>query len=107
VTRSVRFHPLATAEVVDAQLWYDEQASGLGDRFLESLRPALDRVVAWPAAGSPTSASETSDVIERRMAIGVFPYLVVYRIGATSVDVLAVHHERRRPMYWADRSMLG
>ncbi len=100
----VGFHPLASAEVIDAQLWYEGQVAGLGDRFLASLRAAVERAVARPTAGSPTRTSNDGQVIERRVALAKFPYVVVYAHDADGVVVLAVHHARRRPLYWADRN---
>ncbi len=43
-------------------------------------------------------------MIERRVALAKFPYVVVYAHDADGVVVLAVHHARRRPLYWADRN---
>ena len=36
MTLEVRFHPLATAEVVEAQLWYEDRGDALGFRFLDA-----------------------------------------------------------------------
>ena len=83
MTRSVRFHPLATAEVVEAQLWYEDRVAGLGDRFLDSLRVATNRAARWPNIGTPVRVDAAGN-----------------RASESEVDVLTVHHERRRPMYW-------
>jgi plasmid stabilization system protein ParE len=104
VTRSVRFHPLATAEVVEAQLWYEDRVVGLGNRFLASLRVTTNRAARWPNIGTPVRVDAAGSVLERTVGIRGFPYVVVYRVRDEEVDVLAVHHERRRPLYWADRS---
>jgi toxin ParE1/3/4 len=104
VTRNVRFHPLATAEVVEAQLWYEDRVDGLGGRFLDAVRAATDRAARWPDAGTPTRRADSDDPIERKVALAGFPYVVVYRAATTELQVLAVHHERRRPFYWAARA---
>ena len=103
MTRSVRFHPLATAEAVEAQLWYEDRVGGLGDRFLASLRIATNRAARWPNAGIPVHVDAAGGVLIRTVGLSGFPYFVVYRVREEEIDVLAVHHERRRPMYWADR----
>ena len=103
MTSRVGFHPLASAEVVDAQLWFEHQVAGLGDRFLASVRAAVERAVARPTAGSLTRTSKDGQVIERRVALARFPYVVVYTHDSNGIEVLAVHHVRRRPQYWADR----
>lgn len=79
MTRGVRFHPLATAEVVEAQLWYENRVTGLGDRFLDALRAATDSAAQWPDAGSPTRTDAAGRVLERKVATPSFPYVLVYR----------------------------
>ena len=32
-----------------------------------------------------------------------FPYLIVYRVTASAIQVVAVAHARRRPGYWKTR----
>ena len=103
MTSRVGFHPLASAEVIDAQLWYEDQVVGLGDRFLTPVRAAVERAVARPAADSPTRTSNDGQVIERRVALAKFPYVIVYTHDSNGIEVLAVHHARRQPLYWADR----
>lgn len=104
MTRGVRLHPLATAEVVEAQLWYEDRVAGLGDRFLASLRMVTTRAARWPDSGTPARVDPDSRVLERAVGLRGFPYVVVYRFRDNEVEVLAVHHERRRPLYWADRA---
>lgn len=101
--RRVRLHPLATAEVVDAQLWYETRVRGLGDRFLAAFGSATERAARWPNAGTPSRTDPSGGVLERRVAMPGFPYVVVYRASDVGLEVLAVHHDRRRPEYWADR----
>ncbi len=102
MTGLVRFHPLATAEVVESQLWYDDHVDGLGDRFLGALRSVVDRAARWPNAGTPTRQNASGAALERKIAVPGFPYVVVYRTAGSDLEVLAVYHERRRPFYWAD-----
>lgn len=103
MTRAVRFHPLATAEVVEAQLWYENRVDGLGGRFLGAVRATTERAARWPNAGTPTRQDDSSEQLERKIALAGFPYVVVYRVASEDLEILAVHHERRRPFYWADR----
>lgn len=103
MTRDVRFHPLATTEVVEAQLWYEDRVDGLGVRFLDAVRATTERAARWPNAGTPTRQDDSGDSLERKVALAGFPYVVVYRVASEDFEVLAVHHEHRRPFYWADR----
>jgi len=86
VTRNVRFHPLATAEVVEAQLWYEDRVDGLGGRFLDAVRAATDRAARWPDAGTPTRRADSDDPIERKVALAGFPYVVVYRVARSHLE---------------------
>ncbi len=104
MTHSVRFHPLATAEVVEAQLWYENRVNGLGDRFLGALRTATTIAAERPKVGTPTRTNDVGEVLERKASTPGFPYVVVYRTTDSDLEILAVHHERRRPDYWADRT---
>ena len=104
MTRPVRLHPLASAEIVDAQRWYEERVAGLGDRFILAVRAATERAARWPNAGTPVRVEADGSVAERRMATPGFPHAVVYRVRDEEVQVLAVHHQRRQPEYWAGRS---
>jgi plasmid stabilization system protein ParE len=104
VTRPVRFHPLASAEVVDAQLWYEQRVAGLGDRFVLAVRAATVRAARWPNVGAPVRTDTDGTVAERQIATPGFPYAVVYRIRDDVVQILAVHHQRRLPEYWAGRT---
>jgi hypothetical protein len=59
VTRDVRFHPLATAEVVEAELWYEDRVDGLGFRFLDAVRATTERAARWPNAGALTRQGDS------------------------------------------------
>lgn len=101
----VELHPLASLEVLDAERWYEEQITGLGDRFLIAVEAAIGRIARWPDAGSPTRVGEGGQVIERRVATSGFPFAIEYRVMDRTILVLAVHHQRRRPSYWANRTI--
>lgn len=103
MTLRVLFHPLASAEVVNAQLWYEQRAGGLGDRFLLAVRAVTDRAARWPDAATPARTTEDR-VVERQVATPGFPYVVVYRVAHGTLQVLAVHHQQRQPEYWVDRT---
>ena len=47
------FLELASRELDEAALWYDERQPGLGSRFLLEARAALRRIDDAPLAGPP------------------------------------------------------
>ena len=93
----VRFLDLAQRELDDAVAWYDEQAAGLGQDFLDELDRAIRRVVAFPS-----SCTEVEPGL-RRCLMARFPYGVVYGVEQDLIVVVAVAHLHREPRYWIGR----
>lgn len=99
MSRSI--HPEALAELRDAADWYEDQREGLGDEFLDAVMAALDR-------GFPLAELESEDLeggaLLRRYLLKRFPYKVVlYESPDGELQVVAVSHQKRRPLYWAKR----
>lgn len=87
----------AEREMIDAALYYDAQASGLGNDFLNEIDTAIKRILDFPDA-SPVAEREI-----RRHLVGRFPYAVLYRQDSEEIVILAIMHMRRHPNYWTDR----
>ena len=94
---NVRFLTLAQREVDDAVAWYDGQAAGLGQEFLDELDRAVRRAVAFPM-----SCPEIDPGI-RRCLLARFPYGLIYGVDGETIVVIAVAHLHREPRYWVDR----
>ena len=94
----VIFAPEARDEFVEAERYYDQQLPGLGGRFREEVRSALQRVRTWPLS-CPIERGEV-----RRLILTRFPYKLLYSIEPDHLYVLAVAHQHRRPNYWTGRS---
>ncbi|MBI4984040.1 MAG: type II toxin-antitoxin system RelE/ParE family toxin [Rhodocyclales bacterium] len=94
----VVFHPEALAEFRAAAEYYEQQQTGLGERFANAVEMAVAHVVKAP---------ESWRVIEddiRRCLTKVFPYAVLYSIEPEHILVVAVMHCRREPGYWRNRN---
>ncbi len=65
MTRGVRFHPLATTELVEVQLWYEHRSEGLGDRFVDAVRTTTSHAAQWPNSGTPTRHDDNGVALER------------------------------------------
>jgi plasmid stabilization system protein ParE len=92
-----RFVKPAEDELAEALDHYNEITAGLGDRFLAEVREAVRLIEEFP---------RNSPVIDRdvrRKVIFEFPYALLYIVGAEEVVILAVAHQRRRPLYWRRR----
>ena len=97
--KTVRLLPPAEQELFDAARYYELQASGLGQDFLDKVKLALQDLASsteqWPIV---------KDDIRRRL-IRRFPYSLLYRIDPDEIAILAVMHQRRHPSYWLSRSI--
>lgn len=97
-----REHPAAREEYLDALAWYDDQETGLGDRFGDDLDSAVDSIREWPDAAPPHHGRQRRPLI-RRKRVKDFPYGIVYIVRENEVIVVAYAHEKRRPGYWRSR----
>jgi plasmid stabilization system protein ParE len=93
----VRFLLPAEVEMYDAAVFYEKQVSHLGDSFLSIIEVAISdlciRPDSWPDLG---------DGIRKR-PLRRFPYSVLYKINDKEIVIVAVMHQRRRPLYWMER----
>ena len=92
----VRFHPAAQEELVESAQYYEAVRPGVGVRFRDAVRTALDHIIAHPEIGAPRLRA-------RRVKVKGFPYDLVYRVIALDIEVLALAHRSRRPGYWRRR----
>jgi hypothetical protein len=94
----VEFHPEAAAELEASARFYDQQQSGLGERFLAAIDFALVGVL-----DSPSTWPVLEGDVRRRLA-RVFPYAILFSIEPDRIFVLAVMHCHQMPGYWRARS---
>jgi len=91
------FHPEALEEYLDAARYYEACQPGLGQRFIDAIEHALQRIVQKPEQGKPLE----KDV--RRYLTRVFPYAILYSVEADCILIMAVMHCHREPGYWKNR----
>ena len=87
----------AELEMFSSAKYYDCQAKGLGNKFLDKIEIALQDIALHP---------NRFPIIKfniRRRLIHRFPYAVLYRVCDEETVVLAVMHLRRQPNYWLNR----
>jgi len=93
-----QFHPDAFDEHHDSVGFYQSRLPGLGADYIAEFESVMARVCLAPNM-YPTIA----DPAIHRAGLKRFPFHVIYRVMPTQIIVLAVAHQRRRPLYWADR----
>jgi len=94
---SVILLPPADIELQDAIDFYNDQMTGLGDRFyegfLETIHYVEDVPDLWRKVGENT----------RRANIKRFPYLVLYVQDQNNILVTCIAHQHRDPPYYRSR----
>ena len=92
------FHPDVSSEIKASYDWYQEQADGLGEDFLNELEYSYQAIVeffdTWPKFSRDF----------RRFILSRFPFSVIYRKNNESVYVIAIMHHSRKPGYWLERT---
>ena len=102
MTLAFDFHSEAEAEFAADVEWYDDREFGVGGRFADAVRAAIDATLDAPAAWAIWPGWDREPVV-RSKGVNDFPYRVVYFVEGDLVTILAVAHSKRRPGYWRDR----
>ena len=91
------FHPEAEVDLVETILYYETQALGLGERFADEVRRAIEQLLRHPKTGAPDTEGF------RKWVLDTFPYNLRYTESEDLVYILVVESQRRRPDYWKSR----
>jgi plasmid stabilization system protein ParE len=91
--------PLAKQDIREAALWYNNQSSGLGKRFITEVREKVNFI-----RKNPNAFNIRHDNI-RTIILNIFPYMLHYTVDETikTVIVTAVFHTSRDPQIWEKR----
>jgi toxin ParE1/3/4 len=95
--RSVRFHPAARVELLEAEDWYLQRSATAGSEFVREVEHALARIHEAPERYPETRFGR------RRFVLLQFPFDLVYRNAETHLEIIALAHHSRRPGYWRAR----
>jgi len=83
---------ITEAAAEDAEMirkWYEEQQKDLGNKFIDALQTAGQKLLANPQAFSIWKKNI------RRIILSPFAYKVYYRIDGEKVIIFLIAHERR------------
>ncbi len=92
------FHPDTVLEIKSSYEWYQNQAEGLGEDFIEELESAYEAIAELPRTWPKFTKSC------RRFLLSKFPFSVIYQVSNNSIFVLAIMHNSRKPGYWEGRT---
>ena len=94
----IAYHPAAAAEHLDQVHHYATLNAALGAGYVDEFQAALvyisEGVQRFPVISAPAV---------RRYFLSRFPIAIYFREADGQVQILAVAHKRRRPLYWATR----
>ena len=93
-----RLHPEADAEAIDAAEHIKEDDLREAALFKEAVSDCIDWACSQPLIFRCFEADF------RKIKVGKFCYLLVFRIAGDEVQVLAVAHTSRKPGYWKKRA---
>lgn len=88
----------AESDVYDSYLWYLKQKEGLGEEFLDALDAAEQAIT-----GNPTAYQIRYKKKVRAFVVDRFPYLVLYVVNESDIDVISVFNTNQHPRKWKKR----
>ena len=83
--------------MLEAALYYQSKAAGLGVDFLSEVERAVKSI-----AESPNTWPILEGELRRRL-VRRFPFGILYKVESEEIVVIAVAHLRRKPGYWKER----
>jgi toxin ParE1/3/4 len=92
-----RLLSVAQAELAEAARWYEDQAEGLGQEFLDEFELVMDWIMRFPEAWKRIGARH------RRCLFRRFPYAVLYSLTDAEIIVAGVIDLRRDPQHLEQR----
>lgn len=98
MSRVVRFHEDALAELQAEAIYLEDRSRGLGERFINEIEAAIKIATEFSDMGSPFKHGT------RRVFPKKFPFSVVYRISPSEIVILAIVPDARKPGYWRKRA---
>ncbi len=95
----VTLHPAAEQDLHDAAVFYEREGSPLvAARFIGEFKRVTALLRDHPELGSPRTQGQ------RGFSMSVFPYTVLYSIGADEIRILVVKHDRKQPGFGQKRA---
>jgi plasmid stabilization system protein ParE len=93
--------PRAQTDIDEALAWYRSYDPALPERFLAELDAVFDRI-----SQNPNQFPIVVEPIQRAL-LRKFPYSVYFIVGGNLAAIVAVLHQRRRPVDWKSRGEAG
>ena len=95
---SIIFTQAAREESIEAQDWYEGEATGQGRRFREAIYALVERMSDNPRQ-FPVVFKNVRRALLRR-----FPYSLFFVVEGDALIVIACFHASRDPSHWQKRT---
>lgn len=95
--RRIRLHPEAELDLLEGAAFCLARSEVAAERFVGDVESALSLISEAPGRWPLYRAGS------RRFVMSAFPYSIIYRAIETQIQVFAVAHAKRRPLYWTRR----
>ena len=91
MANKVKISSLAQKDLMESSEWYDEQTSGLGERFAEIIYIDINTIVKDPLIYKKVKSNIREFVVDQ------FPYLFIYEYKNEMVNIIRIFHTSRNP----------
>ena len=92
------FTSSAKLDLAIARDWYEREREGLGFDFVDEVKVATRRIESNPLEFATVCREARICPVKR------FPYIIVFRILDSVLEILAVIHGHRDPEIWRSRN---
>jgi plasmid stabilization system protein ParE len=95
--KDIGFLTEAENEMYSAIDYYDNEAESLGDRFLDEIKLAFQKIQKNPQRWMILEDNIHKFILRK------FPFNIFYKIDPDYIVIIAIAHQKRKPNYWKSR----
>ncbi len=88
----------AESDVYKGYTWYEDKQENLGEEFLESLDQAKEAIISNPITYRVRYKKKV-----RAFVVDRFPYLILYVVNGSDIDVISVFNTNQLSGKWKER----
>lgn len=82
---------IAISEEANAYLYYESQSEDLGEKFLDDIQEALQKIILHPTHYGYSDETKTI----RDVSLNIFPFKIIFQISGNEIVVYYIHHTKK------------